>query len=142
MILDKQLQLATAQAVTASANSTNYVDLTAASEIGHAELYVAITCDVAATAAGAATVQFQLLNDASSGFGTANNILVQSDAIPKAKLTVGMDPIFLPIPPGCDKQYVALNFNVGTGPLTAGSFSVNIVDNAQRNKNFAARNYS
>lgn len=133
MITDKQNTLATEQAVTAAAGSTDYLDLGVAREPGiGGDLFVAITCTEAATAAGAATVQFQLQCDDNSSFSSAKTV-VQTDAIPKATLVAGYQ-IFLPIPPGLDERYVRLYFNVATGPLTAGKFSAHIVQGAQKNK--------
>jgi hypothetical protein len=136
MILDKNLQLSSAQVVTAAAASSNYIDMSAVKDVGNSGLVVVITCDQTATAAGAATVQFQLQEDTDSAFGTAVNVL-ETDAIGKAALTAGMAPIFLPVPPGFSKQYLRLYFNVATGPLTAGKFTVNVVPR-ESIQNFAA----
>lgn len=130
MIQDNNLQLSSAQAVTASAASTNYIDLTGPGEQGLDNLHVCITCNVsAASGGGAATVQFQLQNDSSSGFGTKVTVN-ETDAIPQASLVAGMAPIYLPVPPGTTKEFLRLNYNVASGPLTAGSFTASIVHGA------------
>ncbi len=99
MILSKQYRRSpTAQAVTASARSTDYIDLGSARDIGvscdHQQSL--ITVDEAGTAAGAATVTFHLQKrDDNTGFSSAKTV-IQTDAIPKASLVVGHQ-LFLPI---------------------------------------------
>lgn len=136
MIIDNQLQLSSAQAVTASAASSNYLDLGSARAPGvGGELRIAVTVTAAATAAGAATVQFQLQSDSDPAFGTVKTE-IETDAIPKATLAAGYQ-FFIPIPVGLKNRYVRLNYNVGTGPLTAGAFSAAIVQGEQLNSPYA-----
>lgn len=137
MWTDALLQLSSAQAVTASAVSTNTIDLGQARDIGAGEmLYVVITVDVAATAAGAATVNFQFISSASAAL-TSPTILAQTDALAKTELTLGRRPIVLEVPRAqllaapIGQRYVGLQYTVGTGPLTAGSFTANIVHDVQ-----------
>lgn len=133
MLMDKSLQLATAQAVTGSAATTNYIDLGSARELGASpHQSILVTVDTAATAAGAATVTFQLQCDSSSSF-SAPVTVIQTDAIAKATLVPGYQ-LILPLPFGLNKQYVRVNFSVATGPLTAGAFSVNVITGVQANK--------
>lgn len=134
MLTDALLQLASAQVVTASAVSANTIDLSQARDIGPGKsIYAVITVDEAAAAAGAATVQFQVISSAAANLGTPT-VLVQTDAIGKAELTLGRRPIYVEIPASVlaaqpiGQRYLGLNFNVGTGPLTAGKFSVAITD--------------
>ena len=134
MMTDALLQLSAAQAVTASAVSTNTIDLSQARDIGAGEdLYVVFTVDVAATAAGAATVNFQVITSAAAAL-TSPNILVQTDAIVKTELTAGRRPIYLNIPASVlaslpiGQRYLGVQYTVGTGPLTAGSFSAAITN--------------
>ena len=63
MITDAFLSLSSAQAVTASAVSTNAIDTSLIGrDIGDGkDLYAHFTVDVSAVAAGAATVQFQII---------------------------------------------------------------------------------
>lgn len=130
MYIDNQLQLSSAQAVTVTAASTSYVDLGAARDIGVGkQLYVLITVGTTVTAAGAATVQFQLQFDSSSGFGSAVTA-IQTDVIPKATLVANYQFV-MAIPPGQLKQYMRLNYVVATGPLTAGTFTAQVIDAPQ-----------
>ena len=134
MLTDALLQLSSAQAVTTSAVSTNTVDLSQARDIGTGNnLFVAITVDVAATAAGAATVNFQVITSAAANLGSPT-IIGQTDAIGKAELTLGRKVICIPIPSAVllaqpiGQRYLGVQYTVGTGPLTAGSFSAAIID--------------
>lgn len=143
MILDALLQLAAAQAVTTTAVSTNTIDLGAARDIGTGkDLYAVITVDEAAAAAGAATVQFQVISSAAANLSSPT-ILGQTDAIAKTELTVGRKPIVVSIPPTIlnaqpiGQRYLGLQFTVGTGPLTAGKFTCYISDSdVSVNKNY------
>lgn len=145
MITDALLQLSAAQAVTASAVSTNTVDLGTARDIGTGEsLEVDITVDTTVTAAGAATVNFQVISSASAAL-TSPNVIAQTDAIGKAELTAGRKPIRIQISPAVlnalpvGQRYIGVQYTVGTGPLTAGAFTANIVRNGQDvNKHYAS----
>lgn len=129
MITDALLNLSVAQAVTASAVSTNTIDLGVARDIGQGtDLYVVFGVDVAATAAGAATVNFQIITSANANLSSPN-ILTQTDAIPKTDLTLNRKPIAICVPSAIlnalpiGQRYFGVQYTVGTGPLTAGSFT-------------------
>lgn len=131
MITDALAQLSAAQAVTASAVSTNTIDLLQARDLGPGtELQVAFSVDTTATAAGAATVQFQIISSAAANLGTPT-ILVTTDAIPKATLVAGFR-FALDIPrtqlTALGQRYVGVQYVVATGPLTAGAFSATVVE--------------
>lgn len=136
MIVDKELELATEQAVTVSAGSENYINQGAAQAIGPTEgLQLAITVDEDAAAVGAAEVEFQLQCDSDSAFGTPKTVL-KSKSFGKAELTAGREIIYLPLPAGLDEKYIRAYFSVSTGPLTAGKFSCAIVKGMQANKHY------
>ena len=143
MLTDALLQLSSAQIVTASAVSTNTVDLSQARDIGAGNnLFVAITVDEAATAAGAATVNFQVITSAAAAL-TSLTIIGQTDAIAKTELTLGRKVIVIPIPSAIllaqpiGQRYLGVQYTVGTGPLTAGKFSAAIIDeDISVNKNY------
>lgn len=135
MITDALLQFSSAQAVTASAVSTNTVDLSQARDIGPGEdITISISVDTAVTAAGAATVTFQVITSASANLGTPT-IIAQTDAIGKAALVAGAR-INLQIPhqttvqgTALGQRYLGVQYTVATGPLTAGAFtSVGVYD--------------
>lgn len=136
MYIDKQNSFCSSQAVTASAPSTDYIDLGAARDIGVSDgLQVLITVNTTATAAGAATVAFSLEKDSSSAFGSAVAV-TSTAAIGKATLVAGYQ-FYLPIPIGTDARYLRVYFTVATGPLTAGAFSAAIVKGEQKNISYA-----
>lgn len=134
MMTDALLQLSSAQAVTASAVSTNTLDLSVARDIGAGEdLYVIFTVPVAATAAGAATVEFQIITSAAADLSSPT-VLVSTGPLAKTELTINRKPISLCIPPAVllaqpiGQRYFGVQYVVATGPLTAGSFSAAITD--------------
>ncbi len=131
MIIDKQLELSSEQAVTASAASTNVI-AKGKGDMGLEEsLYLAITVKEAATAAGAATVTFSIQQDDDSAFGSAETVFA-SEAIGKADLIIGKQ-LFYKLPLGLDKDYARVYYTVATGPLTAGKFDAQIVNGIQKN---------
>jgi hypothetical protein len=124
--------------VTATAVSTNTID-TAPTALGGNQpatsarraLEIAISTLAAATAAGAATVNFELIQADDAALTTNVETLVQTGPIPKATLTVGTVIALhydraAPLTP---RRYVGVRYTVATGPLTAGTFSAAIVKN-------------
>lgn len=137
MYIDRQNLFGQDQAVTASAASTDYIDLGSARDVGNGEpLEVLVLVTESATAAGAATVQVAVQTDDNSSFSSATN-LVLSDAIPKASLTAGTEVLRVKVPHGTER-YLRLYFTVGTGPLTAGKFTSGLVPLRQANIAYAS----
>lgn len=134
MILDKGNLVSSAQAVTASAGSTDVIDLSQARAIGDGEeLEFFVNVDTAATAAGAATVTFQVQTDDNSAFSSPTTV-IQTDAIPKATLVAGYQ-IKISLPVGATpERYLRLYYSVATGPLTAGAFTAGLVLDAQNSR--------
>ncbi len=137
MILDAQNLFSSAQAVTSSAVSTNVIDLGVARDIGageELELYVLVT--EAAAAAGAATVNIQVVTDDNSAMSSPA-VIYDSGAIGKATLAAGYE-MKLRLPRGPYERYLALNYSVSTGPLTAGKFTAGIVTGVYDTKTYPA----
>jgi hypothetical protein len=130
MYIDKQTTLGTAQAVTASAGTTDYYDSGSARDLGVSNgLYMVFTCTEAATATGSATVVFAVECDDNTSFSSVKQPVL-SAAIGKATLIIGY-VVLLPIPMGLNERYIRGSFTVATGPLTAGKFTTQIVKGVQ-----------
>lgn len=129
------------QAVTASAASTDVLDLgplthgNTRRDIGAGEpLYLVVAVLAAATAAGAATVNFQLqTSDDNATWVT----LFDSGATALADLAAGKRPVAVSVPRGV-RRYLRVNYSVGTGPLTAGTFWAGLVKDVQDNTYYAS----
>ncbi len=137
MITDALLKLSDAQVVTASAVSTNTVDLGTARDIGAGEdVEVVFTVDEAALASGAATVEFQVVGSAAANLGSAV-VLGSSGAIAKASLTLGAQVVVQINPQDIvplGYRYLGASYVVATGPLTAGKFTSHVLINAPQGK--------
>lgn len=133
MIMDKELTFSLAQAVTATAASTDYYDQQVAQNFGVlAGNFLHVSFDEAATAAGAATVVVALQCDDNAGFASPKTV-AQSSALALADMVPGKPAVVLAIPPSLDERYVRVYYTVATGPLTAGKFTATIVDGLQSN---------
>ena len=125
MILDKLQMFSEAQAVTASAASTDTLDLAPLKGnrrdigIGYPLEFWALV-NTTATAAGAATLQLQTSPD-----NTTWTTIYDSGALALSALTVGKRIVSAKVPAGV-LRYLRVNYSVGTGPLTAGAFTSGI----------------
>lgn len=141
MFLDKLLQFdPAATAITASADSTNVLDLLNARDLSIGpegpSLDAVVTLGAAFTAAGAATLTVQLQGSTDNSTYT---IYAQTDAIPKANLLAGAVIVLslesqrsAPHAAGLPR-YLKLRYVVATGPFTAGTVEADLVMNAQAN---------
>lgn len=120
-ILDAQTLLSDAQAITATALSTNVFDQgLAGNQLSSGEpMCIQITVDVAAKlSAGNETYQFQIVQSANNDLSAADVLLETVTAfVTKAVLVKGYR-LILPIPPALmNKRYLGLNYVTGgTGP--------------------------
>jgi hypothetical protein len=141
MITDKLNTFSAAQAVTATAASADVLDLgplthgNTRRDIGAGEpIHLVVTALTTATATGAATVNFQLqTSDDNSTWGT----LYDSGAVGLTDLAAGKQPVAVAVPRGV-RRYLRVNYVVGTGPLTAGSFFAGLVKDAQDTAYYAS----
>ena len=132
MILDKQNEFCTAQAVTASAASTNVIDLSEARNLGLGDgLYVVVTVDVAMTDSGSdSTVDVFLYGGTTAGATTGKQVLFTIPAVSAA----GSGPYYAKISPdfvaatlAANYEFLEVYFNVNNGNLTTGSFTARLV---------------
>jgi len=131
MIIDRNTLVSNAQAVTATAVSTDTIDLGALRDIGTGtKISAFVTVDVAATAAGAATVTFAVITSANADLSSATTLYTTS-AIGKATLVAGYKVFDITIPRQLLSRYLGLNYTVATGPLTAGAFTGGFVVDMQ-----------
>jgi hypothetical protein len=141
MIFDKTLLFSDAQAITATAVSTNVVDLLATGRAyGHAANIVkdvgkgnAIPLHIQVVEAfntlTSLTVTVQC--DDNEAFSSAKNVVAQT--IPLAELVAGKTASILVVPPGVDERYLRLNYTVtGTNPTT-GKITAGVVMASQTN---------
>lgn len=142
MITDLFLSLSAKQAVTASAASTNTIDLLTAQDIGEGEnLYMHWSVDTTALASGGASnVTFQIIISDNADLSSPV-VIAQTGAIAKGTLLAGYRTA-LPIPPqikSLGKRYLGAYYAVDTNNLTAGNFTAQIVKNIQDGqKNYAS----
>lgn len=129
MLIDTQNEFSDAQAVTATAISTNVIDLTLGQsglttiDIATGEpIYLTILTTTAAAAVGAATVTFSLESDSTADLATSATVHWTSAAIGKATLVAGYTVVQMAIPRGNYERYLGVRYTVATGPLTAGAF--------------------
>lgn len=138
MLVDRQTLLSDRQAVTATAFSTDQYDLGAGSpsrNMGRGnDLRAVFTVQQAATAAGAATVVFEI-GEADDAAGTNYQILAASPAIGKAALVIGAKPFDIRIP-DTTKRFIIGRYTVATGPLTAGQFSLALLRGSDHIRNY------
>lgn len=126
---DRQTLLSDAQAVTATAFSVDQYDTgnmgagNPARNLGRdfADLRAVFTVGAAATAAGAATVNFEI-GSADDAAGTNFTPHAQSGPIAIANLTAGAVPFDVALPDHT-RRFVMARYTVATGPLTGGTFS-------------------
>jgi hypothetical protein len=127
MYCDKLLQFSAAQAVTAAAASTNYVDLGAVRDIGTGEdLYVVVVAKTALTDGGSNTgTNVILYGDSSTTFTPDGQVTLFSFAqaaaagtVKYAKLSPGSAPL--------QYRYVELYYDPQGASLTGGTFDAYI----------------
>lgn len=134
MITDALTLVSASQVVTATAVSTNTIDLLQARELGDGEeIEFYVNVEQTVTAAGAATLTIQVITSASANLSTPT-VLEQTDAIPKASLAAPQTiflKVFRAFINTLGQRYLGLNYVVATGPLTAGIFSAGLLIDGQ-----------
>lgn len=129
MILDKLLQFSNAQALTATAVSTDVIDLAVARDMAPGEpIKGYIVNPTALLSAGATTLQVQVQGSTdNSTFST----YWESEAIAKASITAAGSRIDFELPrptPGrALPRYLRLNYVVAVSDFTAGTITAGLV---------------
>lgn len=123
MIIDKSLEFSSAQAVTATANATNSIDLQTVRDIGHGEeLSVVAQCVADMTdAASDSTVTVTLVTSDAANLGSPTTLATvgvfaagsKAGTKVQYKLPVGL----------AYKQYIGVAYTVANGDLTTGKFT-------------------
>lgn len=141
MFTDDLLALAALQAVTASAASTNTVDLGTARDIGEGtNLYVDFKVGTTFLASGGASNMTMQIVVSDNADLSSPVVIAQTGAIPKATLVSGYRNA-LRIPPqigSLGHRYLGAYFAVDTNNMTAGTISARIVNGIEDglNKNY------
>jgi hypothetical protein len=140
MFLDKTNEFSDSQAVTATAVSTNVIDLNPSGanptvNIGTGEdTSFELQVDTAATASGAATVTVTVESDTTTDLSSGSTTVhLTLGPFSLAQMAAKQTLANVRLPSGTYKRYLGVRYTVATGPLTAGAFSAFIVKDAQAN---------
>ena len=149
MILDKLLQFSDAQAVTATALSTNVIDLApftdgvgtnTVRDIGSGEdVYLIVRTIEAATDSGSdATLTVTLESDSTENLATSPTVHFSTGALAFAAFSpAGAEVAKIKLPAGDYERYLGVRFTVASGPLTGGKFDAFLVKDAQSYRPYA-----
>ncbi|MBA1159383.1 Bbp16 family capsid cement protein [Microvirga mediterraneensis] len=121
MIQDKQLEFSNAQAITATASSTNVIDLGPKNGRGTTGPGTPIEFTVGQTFVGAGTLTIQIRTSDSADMSGAT-VVAASPAFTAADLVAGKDLPYYPHIPVNTKRYVDLNY-VASSAFTAGTLT-------------------
>jgi len=138
MYVDAALLFSDAQAVTAAAASTNYLDAGAVRDLGTGEsLYVVCSVDVAMTDASSdSTIAVTLEGDSTSTFTPdASDTLFTFPAVSAVGTTkiARLDPGMASL----QYRYLQLRYTPANGNLTTGSFTAFITNNIDKYTSYA-----
>jgi len=150
MYVDKQAEFSDAQAVTATAISTNVMDLISNSsglnplrDIGTGQdVYLVVSTQTAATDTSSdATLTVSLESDSTVDLATSATVHFTTGALAFAAFSpVGTVLIAVKLPMGEYERYLGVRYTVASGPLTAGAFDAFLTTDVQAFRAYA-RNY-
>jgi len=134
----------TGQAITATAISSNVLDLRSTGTTGPTlvdegvqmyDLWLIVQCDQSAdfAAAGAGTLTITLESDSAAGLGTTPAVHFATAAIGKATLVKGFTAVRTLLPSADYQRFLGLRYTVATGPFTAGGLYAYLTPSVQRN---------
>lgn len=136
MIQDAQGELSNQQAITATAKSTNTIDLGpnsyAKNAHGVANPELVFTVTETFTAAGAGTLEIQL-RDSNSSDMSSPRVLDRSPVFALADLVAGQPLPWTPTIQRNSRRYIDANYVVSTGPMTAGKITARTTAGRQTN---------
>lgn len=123
MIQDRLEMFSEKQTVTATADSTNVIDIGAHGDDLQRNLTLFVQVREAAEAEGSATVNFQVYTGDEEG--SQATLVHETGTIGKATLVNGYFPLKIPLPANVGR-YLKLTYTVATGPLTKGKFDAGL----------------
>lgn len=151
MYIDKHAEFSDAQAVTATAISTNVMDLISNAsgknplrDIGTGQdVYLVILTQAAATDSGSdATLAITLESDSTENLATSPTVHFSTGTLAFAAFSpVGTVLAAVKLPAGSYERYLGVRYTVAAGPLTAGAFDAFLTTDVQAWRAYA-RNYS
>lgn len=124
MLIDKSFEMSAGQAVTASAASTNVIDLGKSGKFAANPFYLCCRAAEAAAASGAATVTVEIQSSDNEDFSSGVTTHFSSGAVGKANITKGRHLFMVNVGEMKFGRYVRGYYTVATGPLTAGKFDL------------------
>lgn len=129
MLFDAKLLMSNAQAITASAASTDIIDRGDSKDVGRAG-DIPLVIQVIESFNTLTSLTIDLQTDDSSGFGTARSLY--QIVVPLADLKLGYQTPVITLPQKT-KRYLRVNYTVtGTAP-TAGKITAGVVAGVQTN---------
>jgi hypothetical protein len=146
MFMDADLLFSDAQAVTATAASTNYYDTgplysgNTGRDLGVSEMYFSITVDVALTDSGSdSTITVSLETDDNTSFSSvatvATLVVIPALAAAGSKFFVRVPLAGAAVP---YERYLQLKYTTTNGNLTTGSFTAAMVRNPDNWRSYAS----
>lgn len=151
MYIDKQTEFSDAQAVTATAISTNVMDLISNAsgknplrDIGTGQdVYLVVMTQTAATDSDSdATLTVELLSDSTVNLATSPTVHFSTGALAFAAFSpAGALLAAVKLPQGNYERYLGVRYTVASGPLTAGNFDAFLTTDVDAWRAYA-RNYS
>jgi len=137
MILDAQNLFSDAQAVTASAASTNLIDLGADRDLGTGKpVYVVVQVDVAMTDSGSdSTITVTAQTDAAAAFGSPTT--AQTLGTFAALSAIGTRLIMALQPGQIVERFLRLYYTAANGSLSTGSFTAYLTTDLQQARTYA-----
>jgi hypothetical protein len=136
MIMDQQNVFSDAQAITASANSTNVIDTLPSggpntkSGIGDGQ-DISLFAMVGQAFATLTSLNIQLVSADDAALSVNPIVHFDSGAVPVASLTAKARPVALDLPYGKYRRYVGLKYVVTGSAATAGTITAALVEDLQ-----------